>query len=94
MKLSEIETRSNFLKSVEKYISNIPNGEGLTAQELAEKFGFRSNTTTQKWVRQYPKLKEYIVYVNINSGRQRSAIFVNKKYRDELLKSGAATEIY
>ena len=94
MKLDKPDNRMSFLLRVENKIKKLRRGIGMTQIELAQHFGFNSADTAQNWVRQYPKLRDYIVYIHINGGRQRTAIFVNPQYRKELIKSGSATEIY
>ena len=94
MKLSDLTTRDMFYDSLAKECESQKDGHGLTKQEFAGKFGFSSLATVDKWVRRYPKLREYLCYVPTNEGKHRMAIFTNKKYRDELVRTKQATEYY
>jgi hypothetical protein len=89
-----ISHRSDFYERVINRIEGLKDGEGLTKRELAESFGFSSLAVIEKWMRVYPKLTDYVCYIQVNDGRNRTAIFVNKKYRKQLLDNKQATEIY
>ena len=93
MKLS-ISTRDEFFEKLIRLIDGQKYGSGFTKTELAQKFGYRSADTVEGWVRRYPKLIEYRCFIQINEGRTRTAVFTNKKYRDELIRTKQATEYY
>ena len=93
MKLS-ISTRDEFFEKLIETIESEKDGNGLSKIELAGRFGFSSSATVEKWVKRYPKLKERMCYIPIDGGKHRMAIFTNKKYRDELIRTKQATEYY
>ncbi len=94
MKISEVKTRKSFYDKIVDAIENQPDGEGFSKLELAEHFGCSNPSTVESWLRKYPKLSEYRVYIHINEGTTRSAVFVNKQYKQQLLNQGIGTERY
>ena len=89
-----IGKRDDFYLKIIKLVDSQKDGNGFTKRELALAFGYASEGTVDKWCRKHPKLTEYLCYVPINEGKHRTAIFVNKKYRQQLLDNKQATEIY
>jgi len=76
-------------KKIISALKSLKHGEGLTKVELAKKLGFQE-TIIVKWYRTIPVIKNYRVY--IKQGTAYRAIFVNLKYKHELILRGKAKE--
>ena len=73
-------------------LCKLKHGEGLTKKELAQKLGFTSPTTIEKWTRKRPEINNHRVYVK--TGQSYMAVYVNMKYKHELILSGKVRENY
>lgn len=94
MNVKEALRESDFGNKIIHEIETLPDGEGLTKGELSERFGFGSAAVAEKWCLRYPEVAKRRVYIPINNGRQRTAIFVNSHYKQQLITNGLATENY
>lgn len=94
MNVNEALKENDFGIKVVSEIESLPDGEGLTKGELSERFGFSSAAVAEKWCLRYPEVAKRRVYIPINNGRQRTAIFVNSNYKQQLITNGLATENY
>lgn len=86
--------RSTFLVRVLQEIDKQPYGVGLTKTEIAKKFNCTSHSVVDKWGRLLPEIKSRIVYVKINNGRHKQAVYVAKKHKAKLIETGLALENY
>lgn len=94
MKVEKLINQSSTGTKLEKIVKSLKNGEGLTKEELSKMFNFQSSRVIEKWIKRYPILEKHRVYVPVNDGKHRVAVFVNLKYKESLLKNGKATESY
>lgn len=95
MKVSDVISDSKgVVGKIKNIVAKLPDGECRTKAELARGLGYTSVGTLEKWLRIFPELTEFLCYIPINGGRNRKAIFVNKKYRRRLIDTGKAVEKY
>lgn len=94
MNITRNDSRDPFFSKIIKTIDGLPYGKGFTKAELAEKFGIKSTGSVDKWGRRCPEIRNRIVYVWTNGGRNRQSIFVAKKHKAKLIESGLAQEFY
>jgi len=76
-------------KKIYDVLDELKKGEGLTKEELAQAFGYQQ-TVIDKWYKTIPGIKNYRVY--IKDGCSYKAVFVNLKYKHELILRGKAKE--
>lgn len=94
MDVSDALMDNNFGKKVLSIISSLPDGQGLTKKELAERFNLNSAAVVEKWCLRYPEIASHKIYIPINNGKHRMAVFVNQNYKQQLITNGLATENY
>jgi transposase-like protein len=93
-------------KKLSSIIASNPKEQKLRATLLSVKSGFFISKTElgkqlgcgdgaiEKWIRRWPWMKDYRVYIRPGGKQFRIAVFVNPKYKAQLLKQGIASENY
>jgi uncharacterized protein YjcR len=80
-------------EKLRKILESIKTGYFVQKAELAKELGCKERVV-EKWMKQWGWMKDYRVYIRQNGAAQRSMVFVNVKFKAQLLKQGIAAENY
>ena len=92
VKLNTVLSDPKELK-IRKILEKIKPGYFITKMELGNQMGCKDRVV-EKWMSQWPWIRQYQAYIRINGTSQRTGVFLNQKYKAQLVKQGLASENY
>ena len=80
-------------EKLRQVLGKIKSGYYMTKRELAQEIGCKDRVA-EKWLRRYDWMKRYRCYMRLNGENVRTAVYVNPKFKAQLIRQNIATENY